>query len=321
VTTVVESTAATLRARPGFEGANIRTWIGFKHFGYLVERAVLEWFHERGLPAGRLFHEYGVGLSIRDVSLLLPAVLDVDDEVSAVATPTGPDRFSVRLTVWRDGEVTACRAKVRVALVRASGMPASGVPASEVPGPASLPTELADLVEEPAPESMPAGDDTAGSDTAGDDPAATLRTAGAGFVWTWRVRYFHCQYSERVQHSGYVRALEEVVDRYLADRGISIPRMLRERGWIPVVSRARIRVLADALLDETVYTTFTVTDVLKDVTYDATMDCYVVRDGRLLKVATATILHGYAVSRGPDAGTLAALDPATVAALTRGGVA
>jgi acyl-CoA thioesterase FadM len=306
VTTVVESAAATLRARPGFEGANIRTWIGFKHFDYLVERAVLEWFHDRGLPAGRLFHEYGVGLSIRDVSLLLPAVLDVDDEVSAVATPTGPDRFSVRLTVWRDGEVTACRAKVRVALVGAR----------EVPDPAPLPTELADLlekpaVEEPTPERQPAG----------DDPAATLRANGAGFVWDWRVRYFHCQYSERVQHSGHVRVLEEVVDRYLADRGISIPRMMRERGWIPVVSRARIRVLADALLDETVHTTFTVTDVLKDVTYDATMDCYVVRDGRLLKVATATIMHGYAVSRGPDAGTLATLDPATVAALTGAGVA
>lgn len=301
MTTAVESTAATLRARPGFEGANIRTWIGFKHFGYLVERAVLEWFHDRGLPAGRLFHEYGVGLSIRDVSLLLPAVLDVDDEVSAVATPTGPGRFSVRLTVWRDGEVTACRAKVRVALVCAP----------EGPGPTPLPPELADLVEAPEPESLPTG----------DDPATTLRAAGAGFVWAWRVRYFHCQYSERVQHSGYVRALEEVVDRYLADRGISIPRTLRERGWIPVVSRARIRVLADALLDETVYTTFTVTDVLKDVTYDATMDCYVVRDGRLRKVATATILHGYAVSRGPDAGTLATLDPATVTALTRGGAA
>ena len=48
------------------------------------------------------------------------------------------------------------------------------------------------------------------------------------------------------------------------------------------------------------------------------MTCHVVRDGRLTQVATATILHGYAASRGPEAGRLATLDPETVAALTAG---
>ncbi|SCF12060.1 Acyl-CoA thioesterase FadM [Micromonospora coriariae] len=301
MTTAVENASVTLSARPGFEGANIRTWIGFKHFAYLVERGVLQWFREHGHGPGRLYHEHGVGLSIRDCSLLLPAVLDVDDEARVLTTPGASGRFAVRMNVRRDADVTVCRARVRVALVREV----------DVPRAASLPAELAGLVGEPT-----AGEPGA---PAGADPAATLRAAGAGFVWPWRVPYFYCQYSQRMQHSGYVRLLEEVVDRYLADRGVSVGRMLRERGWIPVVSRARIEVLGDAHLDEPMWITFTVTDVLKDVTYDARMDCHVRRAGRLVRVATASILHGYAVSRGPEAGRLATLDPDTVTALTGGG--
>ena len=53
-----------LTCRPRYEGANIRTWIGFKHFMYLVEEAVLHWFRERGLGPQRLYHEYGLGLEI-----------------------------------------------------------------------------------------------------------------------------------------------------------------------------------------------------------------------------------------------------------------
>ncbi|MEU7844836.1 thioesterase family protein [Micromonospora sp. NPDC049114] len=300
MTTAVENASVTLSARPGFEGANIRTWIGFKHFAYLVEQGVLQWFRERGHGPGQLYHQHGVGLSIRDCSLLLPAVLDVDDTATVVATPAANGRFAVRMGVHRDADVTVCRARVRVALVREA----------DVPQATPLPAELAGLVEEPA-----AGEPGA---PAGVDPADELRAAGAGFVWQWRVPYFYCQYSQRMQHSGYVRLLEEVVDRYLADRGVSVGRMLRERGWIPVVSRARVEVLGDAHLDEPVWVTFTVTDVLKDVTYDARMNCHVVRDGRLVRVATASILHGYAVSRGPEAGRLATLDGDTVAALTGG---
>ena len=138
------------------------------------------------------------------------------------------------------------------------------------------------------------------------------------FLWSWRARYFHCHFSDRVQHSAYVRALEEVVDRFLADRGLSIPRLLGERGWIPVVSRARVQILADAHMDEVVHTTFVVEDVLRGLAYDARMDCYVERDGRLVHTATAKILHGYAGSAGEEAGRVVELDDETVAALTRG---
>ncbi len=41
--------------RPGFEGANIHTWIGFKHFMYQLEEATLEYCrqHALGFSLGR----------------------------------------------------------------------------------------------------------------------------------------------------------------------------------------------------------------------------------------------------------------------------
>ena len=286
-----------LVTRPAYAGANIRTWIGFKHFTYLVEAAVLQWFRDRGCGPGRLYHEHGLGLSVIDCSLLLPHVLDVDDEVVCQARFMGGGRFSVRLLV---AGVSVCRARVAVVLVREKDAPGHQVP----PG---LDVPVVDAIGPQAPPiSLPAG----------ADPLDVVRGARETFGWSWRAPYFCCQYSDRVAHSGYVRALEETVERFLADRHISVGRMLVERGWIPVVSRSRVRLLADAHMEETILTTFRVEEVLRGLTYDARMDCHVARDGRLVPVATARIMHGYAVSRGPTAGQLAELDPPVLAALT-----
>jgi len=65
---------------------------------------------------------------------------------------------------------------------------------------------------------------------------------------------------------------------------------------------------------------FAVDYVLRDVGFDGRMDCYVQRGAALEHVATARILHAYAIARGPRAGTVARLDAATVAALTGDGV-
>src|ERR671923_177873 len=258
----------------------------------------------RARGARRLYHDFGLGLELVDVSVQLPAYLEVDDEVTAAVSEERLGRLSVRLSVDRGGTpVPVLNGKVAVALVQEEA-PSGPVPDElaglVVPGSAAAATaEPRDL--EPAP---------------GGVEATFARLDPQPFVWSWRARYFHCHFSDRVQHSAYVRALEEVVDRFLADRGLAIPRLLAERGWIPVVSRARVQVIADAHMDEVVHTTFVVEDVLRGLAYDARMDCYVERDGRLVHTATAKILHGYAGSAGEEAGRVVELDAETIAALT-----
>ncbi|HEY3259299.1 MAG TPA: thioesterase [Pseudonocardiaceae bacterium] len=300
-------TTTVLYGRPGFEGANIRTWIGFKHFMYLVEQGVLRWVAEQGAGARDLFLDHGLGLELIDCSVQLPAVLEIDDEVRAEVTATKGNRLAVQLSVVRDGaDVTVLRGKVVVALVRERAAD------RHRPAPAPLAAlEVGDLAEASTvsrPDHRRLGD--------GETAESVLTATPGAFLWSWRAPYFYCHYSDRVQHSGYVRTLEEVVDRFLADRGISVGRMLTERAWIPVVSRARVRLVAAAHIEETVHTVFTVTDILRGVMFDASMNCYVRRDRELVHVATAQILHGYAIAAGEGAGGLAELDDEVVAILT-----
>ncbi|MGH3935805.1 MAG: thioesterase family protein, partial [Pseudonocardiaceae bacterium] len=266
----------------------------------------LQWFREHAGGPAQLYHEYGLGLEIVDSSVLLPAVLEVDDEVVASVVAQRPGRFLVRLRVRRSGaDVVALRGKVTVALVREKDAPGRRSPPAEL-----MPLVVAEIA--PAGRELPAYRVVPGADV-----ASVLAPAGGhNFLWPWRASYVYCHFSDRVQHSAYVRVLEEVVDRFLVDRGLSVGRVLRERGWIPVVSRARVRLLADAHMEETVHTTLVVEDVLKDTTYDARMDCYVRRGTALTRVATARILHGYVISRGERAGELARLDADMVSALT-----
>ncbi|MBX7266873.1 thioesterase family protein [Micromonospora sp. Llam7] len=312
MTSVSTAPLTVLVGRPRYEGANIRTWIGFKHFVYLVEEAVLQWFRDRGPGARDLFHEHGLGVEVVDCSVQLPAVLEVDDEARVEVTGESGGRLAVRMTVHRDGrDQVVLRGRVRVVLVTE--------PAATTSAPA--PAHLADLVVPTVgaaaavahPDHRPLG--------AGETVADVLTPPGSNaFLWSWRAPYFYCHFSDRVQHSGYVRALEEVVDRFLAARGISVGRLVRERSWIPVVSRARIRLVEAARMEEEVHTVLNVTGVLRGVMFDARMDCYVRRGDRLVHTATATILHGYAISAGPRAGELAEFDDEVLRALS-GGVA
>ena len=278
------------RLRPRYASANIRTWVGFKQFMHLAEEAVLHWFRERGYGPGHLYHRYGVGLEIVDSSVLLSAVLEIDDQVDAQVGWRRPGHFGVRLTVTRDGKpVPVLRGRVAVALVTERIAPAPDPP----------PQCLAPLV--------------VSTISAVAEPVTPLPPVEP-FTFQWQARYFHCHYSDRVQHGTYVQALEEVVDRFLANNAISVPRMLAERGWIPVVSRARVRLLADAHMDDQIMTSFAVTDIIRNSVFDGRMDSYIIGPGQPRHVATAQILHGYANTDGASA--LTELDPATVAALT-----
>jgi hypothetical protein len=266
---------------------------------YLAEEAIVDWLRQRGLGPQRLLHDFGVEFDIIDGSVMLPSLLEIDDEVEASASLIAPGRCAVRLRVQRDGE------PARVVLsgkFRYRFMPLAG---------AVLPPEIAALQppgEPPAPTP---------SLLALPDPAGRLRAkAPAAHYWSWRARYFLCHGSDRLQYSAHVRALEEVVDRFLAARGISIRTMLVDRGLIPVVSRVSVAASATVGMEEEVHTTFVVEDILRDTAFDGRMDSYVRRDDRLELAATARILHGYAFARGPQAGTLATLDADMIRALT-----
>jgi acyl-CoA thioesterase FadM len=295
--------------RPGFEGANIRTWIGFKHFLYLVEQAVLRWLADQGANSRDLYLEHGLGVEIVDCSVQLPAVLELDDEVRAEVVAATGRRLAVALSVVRDGrEVTVLRGKLTVALVRERT--AAGY---RTPVPALAALEVADL-EQASTVTAPDHRRLA----PGQSVESALIGSSGAFLWSWRAPYFYCHYSDRVQYSGFVRALEEVVDRFLADRGISVGRLLTERHWIPVVSRCRVQLTAAAHMEETIHTVLTIVDVLRGVMFDARMDCYVQRGDQLVAVATARILHGYAIAAGPAAGGMAELDDEVLLALQGG---
>jgi acyl-CoA thioesterase FadM len=306
--TLAAGRRGVVRCRPRYEGCNIGTWIGFRNLVLLVEEAVLQWFRDGGVGPGRLYHEHGLGLEVIDSSVQLPALLEVDDEVEAEVVEDRPGRFTVTLRVARDGAGAAVlRGRVAVALVREAGSSPGG----------TLPADLSRLVVADLSEAtggLDPGHLTLGP---GEDVEAALRREVPGaLVWSWRAPYFACHFSDRVQHSAFVRALEDVVDRFLAERGLSIGRLLAERAWIPVVSRARVQLVAAAHMEETVHTVFAVGEVLKRSAYDARMDCYVRRGDVLVRCATARILHGYARARGEGAGGLVELDDATIAALT-----
>ncbi|MEU3465599.1 alpha/beta fold hydrolase [Streptomyces sp. NPDC006733] len=299
---------------PRYEGANIRTWIGFKHFMYLVEEGILQYFRDRGVGARSLYHTYGLGLEIVDSSVQLPVALESDEQVYATVVSGKPKPgqgapFNVTLSVERDGQtVTALKGKVRVALVTVK----DGSGTEPVP-PFLEPYVVSDVgaLENSQNASLAIGD--------GQEVADVLAPAGSGsMLWSWRAPYYYCHFSDRLQHSAYVRTLEEVVDRYLHQQGLSVGSLLEERGWIPVVSRARVQMLSDIWMEETVHTVFTVDEILRDTMYTARMDCYVRRGDRLERAATGTIMHGYAISRGEQAGTVAVLDEAVQTAL-RGG--
>ncbi len=305
--------AVSIATHPRYEGANIRTWIGFKHFMYLVEEAVLEYFREQGHGVQGLFRDHGIGLEIVDCSAQLPHALEIDDHVLVTVSPAPRQRegrgaaFVAEITTGPDdAEVTALKAKLRVVLVREADGPAAGA----MPVPEALLPYVVDALEDVTDGREPIGI------RPDQSPAEVLAPEGSGaYLWSWRAPYYYCHFSDRVQHSAFVRTLESVVDNFLHDRGLPIGGLLRDRAWIPVVSRARVRLHAAAHMEETVHTVFRVDDILLDTTYTATMECWVRRDGQLVLVASGTIMHGYAVSRGEAAGTVARLDPATQAAL------
>jgi acyl-CoA thioesterase FadM len=314
----------TVQGRPRYEGSNICTWIGFKHVMYLIEEAVLEAVRQSTPGAQALFEAHGLGVDIVDSDARILTALHIDDVARTEVTrqpDDGAGELAFRTVTWLDrpgrAPLKAVTAKVRVVLRRVAGAPETPaelaavtvpdirrVPASAPPRPSfGVATEGA---------AMTIGRGVVG---AADETARSLGAGSNALVWKWRIPYFYCHFTERIQHSGYLRLMEEVVDLFLADRGISIRRMLEDQKWIPVVPQARVEILREALMEEDLYTVFTVEDVFKDLTYTARMDCYVVRDGELLQTATGRITHGYALILNRRDWQVVPFDDRTMAAL------
>ncbi|QNP64483.1 hypothetical protein [Streptomyces genisteinicus] len=297
-------TGSTVRLRPRYEGSNINTWIGFKHVNYLVEEAVLEHFRNAGLGSRDLYEQHGLGLDVAGLDTRILHAFHQDDEARAVVAPATKDGdghlgFAVTLYVERGGkELKAVTSKVRVALRIDGYLAPAEVPealarfaVARIGGFAEPGAHHGTEVTEAAAAAL-----SAGRGTTGDDPVLAQLLAGDNaFGWKWRIPYPYCHFNERIAMSGYLRQVEEVVDLFLADRGISIKTLLDDRKWIPVVPRSSVQMLGEALMEEDLYTVFTVEEVFKDLTYTARTDFYVVRDGRLVQTATGRITHGYAV--------------------------
>ncbi|MBB5954060.1 acyl-CoA thioesterase FadM [Saccharothrix tamanrassetensis] len=276
-------TTTTVSLRPRYEGSNICTWIGFKHVNYMVEEAVLDHLRQSGFPAGQLYERFGLCTDITDLDTKILTAFHIDDLALATVRRVdgeGPLKLVVELTVERDGKtVKAVKSKVSVSFrLDPHGFDAEPAPA-----------ELAPHV---------VGSIGAGAEpvVVGDADPLDLLTAGRNaFAWAWRMPYFYCHFTERVQMSGYLRQMEEILDLFVEDRGVSIKKLLDEQNWIPVVPHSRITFTDEAKMEETLYTVFTVEEVFKRFTFTARMDCYVLRDGLLVQTATGRITHGWAV--------------------------
>jgi acyl-CoA thioesterase FadM len=270
----------TIKLRPRYEGLNINSWIGFKHISYLAEEAVLEHFRMAGVSPHILFEDYGLCVELVDIDTRITTAIHTDDLVEAVVEPSRAERelaFVVGLFVERGGErKKAARSNVRVVLRQDTIFER----------PKAAPAGLDDFVTsrisrtEAQPAPMPR------------QPAELTSDVNA-FAWRWRIPYFYCHFTERLQLSGYLRQLEEVVDLFLADRGVSIKRLLDEQRWIPLVTHSSLTMLDEVVMEEDLWTVFAVESIFKNFTYTARMDTYVLRDERLLRTATGRITHAY----------------------------
>lgn len=312
---ILDGSSGPHSGRPRFEGANISTFIGFKNFTALAEDFVLQHLRELGYGPQHLFERYGLGTTIVHSSMRLTATMHSDDQVIGTVTPVEakPGKgagFDVRLATRRgdaEEDVKLLNGRVRVQLVtEKDGNPVEPVPAQLAP------FVVAEVSGDGADEPVLCGD-------AAQVPAILAERSGNSFLWTWKIPYFACHYYTRNQHQTYVKLLEEAVDRYLEHVGLPITDLLAERDWIPVVSRSRVGLHADAFMGEELLITFAVDDVIKDTLFTARMECRVLRGDRLVHVASATIMHGYVLARGENAfADLVVLDAPTQAALLGG---
>ena len=112
-------------------------------------------------------------------------------------------------------------------------------------------------------------------------------------VWPRHVPYFYCGYGRWLQHSGYVRQIEEGVERFLAFIGMPIGAVLLARNWIPAVQDNQLRTFTPVEIEEELHTVTRLVGLQHRTVWDMAMDFYVLRDGQRIHTASARIKHAY----------------------------
>ena len=310
----------TYQSYTKFEGCNINTYIGFKHVMYMAEEGVISFLREQGLGSRKLFEDHAICLDLVDHNIRILHGLKMDDLVDVEIQPKkikGKELpFAFRLFVDRDGKrIKAATGNIIVQFKQHDSVPElENTP--EVVAPFLL-TKLDRKGQFKAPRHQDFDPSNGRGDTMPDDEIIKNLTAGKDnvFVWKWHIPYIYCHYTKFMQMSGYVRIMEEAADLFWAERGISIYTYLDTRQWIPVVPSAKISMLQDAIMEETIYTVFDMDFIFRDATYTHNMDCYVVRDGNLVHTATGEITHGYAKNVSRKEWKLVSFDDVTLDAL------
>ncbi|WP_211441724.1 hotdog family protein [Collimonas humicola] len=316
---LMNRTTAVLK--PRFEGSNICTWIGFKHVMYVVEEAVLEHFRTQDLAPRQLYEEAGLCLEIVNSNVRVLHALHMDDSVHVNVIPVTKSTdtemvMHIEVMVRRDDkELKAVTGTVNVLFRLDDSVVTAHAGSAERDPRIDRYTHTRILRGD---RKSISGLNLARSPgvVAPDVLAALGADKTNSFVWKWHVPYFYCHFNDRMQHSGYLRLMEEVLDLFVADRGISIRTLLENKRWIPVVPAANLQILDEAMMEDTIYTVFTVEDIFKDTTYKSRMDCYVERHGGLVHTATGHITHGYAVVDSRRDWSLVQFDAEVVAALS-----
>jgi acyl-CoA thioesterase FadM len=142
---------------------------------------------------------------------------------------------------------------------------------------------------------------------------------GRAYVWPRHVPYFQCAHGRWLEHGGYVRLVEEAVERFLAFVGLPIGALLRDRRWIPVVQDVQLTVAEPVEMEELLFTVVRLVDLHVSTVWELAIDFYVLRDEAPVRTASARIKHAYALvdEREEWRSRVVRLDPATADVLRR----
>jgi len=314
---VADSGVTILNRYPSFEGANIATGLGFKHIMYLAEDGVVHYFRERGCGPQMLYENHGLGLEIVHADARLLTGINLDDlvriEVRRITVPGDFElTFAVQLFVTRAGrEVKAISGAWKVLFRQEE--PVSSI----APPPSTLAQFVIAKIDRGASAQLSL---TQSREPVDLDKKSNIRRfrfqERNSFLWKRRIPYYYCHYNRRLQHSGYLRLLEEVVALFLENRGLSIRTMFDTKGWIPIVTKTQLDILNEAYVEENIYLVFTLESIFKTFTYTARVDFYVPRGTELLLVGTGKITHGYLKIKSRRDWELVRFDEQTLAALS-----